>query len=535
MGVTEEVPIPGSLKEAFSCPQAPYWRVAVGDELGAHKGFGTWDEEPVDLPAGMHAIDTKWLFGLKRDSEGRIVRFKARLVARGFTQVHGLDFDETHSSVARWGTIRSLLALSAVHGWAVQVADVNNAFLNAPLAEEVYIKIPEGVEGPRGKVLRLRMALYGLKQAPRSWERELGQFLERLGFSKSLTDNALYYRYSKDGTFTFVPVYVDDLMVVAKNNQTIQAFLGDLRSGYKIKELGNISVYLGVQVERDMAAKTVALGLHKYITGLEGKFRDLLQTTGGGSRGTWSPMTPEAMKKLKEPDCWTEEEAKPVDRTAFMSVLGSLMFAALTCRPDLSFSVSLLSQAGADPRLVHMEAITRALRYLVCTKKTQLVYQGKTGTAQPCIFTDSDWGSERDGQSRAAWVAKVAGAPVTWYSKKLNLVALSSTEAEYKALAEGAKEAMWLKNMYSELQLPLKCVTLYCDNQAAIQVSKNPVQHFKTRHFRLAWHFIRELQAAGEVAVEFVRTALQDADMLTKALAVNQHMAAAARLGLDLK
>jgi len=185
-----------------------------------------------------------------------------------------------------------------------------------------------------------------------------------------------------------------------------------------------------------------------------------------------------------------------VDRTAFMSVLGSLMFAALTCRPDLSFSVSLLSQAGADPRQVHMEAITRVLRYLVCTKKTQLVYQGKTGTGQPCIFTDSDWGSERDGQSRAAWVAKVAGAPVTWYSKKLNLVALSSTEAEYKALAEGAKEAMWLKNMYSELQFPLKCVSLYCDNQAAIQVSKNPVQHFKTRHFRLAWHFIRELQAA---------------------------------------
>jgi len=158
MGVTEEVPIPGSLKEAFSCPQAPYWRVAVGDELERTRGLVPGTRSQFDLPGGMHAIDTKWLFGLKRDSEGRIVRFKARLVARGFTQVHGLDFDETHSSVARWGTIRSLLALSAGHGWAVQVADVNNAFLNAPLAEEVYIKVPEGVEGPRGKVLRLRMA-----------------------------------------------------------------------------------------------------------------------------------------------------------------------------------------------------------------------------------------------------------------------------------------------------------------------------------------------------------------------------------------
>lgn len=144
-----------------------------------------------------------------------------------------------------------------------------------------------------------------------------------------------------------------------------------------------------------------------------------------------------------------------------------------------------------------MDAASRALRYLVGSRDAQLVYRGKTGTGQPVVFTDSDFGSEWDGLSRGAWVVKVEGGSFTWYSKKLQLVATNSTEAEYKALSEGAKEALWLKNLYSELRLPLQCVTLYCDNQAAIQVAKNPVQHFKTRHFKLAWHLIRQLQDAG--------------------------------------
>ena len=217
-----------------------------------------------------------------------------------------------------------------------------------------------------------------------------------------------------------------------------------------------------------------------------------------------------------------------------MSVLGSLMFAALTCRPDLAYSVSLLSQSGVDPRHVHMDALIRALRYLIATKEGQLVYQGRVGTTQPCIYTDSDWGSERDGLSMAAWVTKVAGGAVTWYSKKLPLVATSSTEAEYKSLSEGAKEAMWFKNLMGEIGLPTSKITMHCDNQAAIQISKNPVQHFKTRHFKLSWHLVRQLQESGEVGVEFVRTALQDADVLTKALPVTQHLASVERLGMKL-
>jgi len=162
------------------------------------------------------------------------------------------------------------------------------------------------------------------------------------------------------------------------------------------------------------------------------------------------------------------------------------------------------------------------------------VYQGLGATVQPCVYTDSDWGSEAKGLSRAGWTAKVAGGAISWYSKKLHLVATSSAEAEYKALAEGTKEALWLKNVMVELGLQLQPIKLYCDNQSAINMSKNPVQHHKSRHFQLSWHLVRQVQEAGDTQVCFVNSGMQDADILTKALTVRVHCQAAGRLGLDL-
>ena len=411
--------------------------------------------------------------------------------------------------------------------------DIDNAFLNAPLKEEVYLQLPGGLGGcSQGLVLRLRKALYGLKQAQRTWEKELGQFLEAYRFRRCQSDSALYIRTSKTGDQVYIPVYVDDLMLVADNKKGLDDVKMDLKAGYKLKDLGEISMYLGMQVTRDKATRTISLGLPKYISELEKKYKRHLDEQ-GSHRGCGSPMVPDVMKRVKAED-WSEEEAKEVNRKDFMSILGSLMFASLTCRPDLAFTVSLLSQAGVDPRWVHMDALVRALRYLINTKDAQLVYQGQMGSTQPCVFTDSDWGSEKDGLSRAAWLTKVAGGVVTWYSKKLPLVATSSTEAEYKALSEGAKEAMWFNNLLGELGLHTHKITIYCDNQAAMQVSKNPVQHHKTRHFKLSWHYVRQLQEAGEISVEFVRTALQDADVLTKALSVTLHRSSVERLGLNL-
>ena len=522
---------PKSAAEALAGPQAKEWKAAMQEEMDAMRALGVWDPEPVVLPADKTAVDGKWVFRIKRDQAGKVERFKARYVGRGFTQQKGSDYSETFSSVVKWATIRLLLALATIRDWEVHVVDIKTAFLRAHLKEEVYLQQPAGLGDGTSRVYRLRKALYGLKQSPRCWEQELGKYLVGQGFKRCQSDQALYVRFMP-GEVVFVPVYVDDLLVMGEPAQALDKFKQDMKKAFEIQDLGPVSAYLGVQVLRDRSRRTLSLGLPKYISELDRKFQTLLDTV--DTSGSGSPMTPEMMKKLKDPERWEEQDAEQVPREQYMSLLGSLMFAALTCRPDLSYSVSLLSQWGTDPRVIHLEALVRVLRYLVGTRGACLVYRGADAALQPCVYTDSDLGSERDGLSRAAWTAKLAGASVSWYSKKLQLVATSSAEAEYKALSEGAKEAMWLKNLLGELQIKTGPIQLYCDNQSAMAISKNPVQHYRTRHFKLNWHFVRQVQEAGEISVCFVRTALQDADMLTKALSVSTHLMAAGRLGLHL-
>ncbi|NBX97280.1 hypothetical protein EBQ81_00240, partial [bacterium] len=218
VGSTEDVATPKTVAEALNGPQGHLWKPSMEEESQAMIDQGVWDKEPVELPPGKNVVDTKWVFKVKRDQDGRISRYKSRLVARGFTQEKGIDYTETFSSVAKWGTIRLLLAVAAVRGWVVEVVDIDTAFLNAPLEEEVYLKPPEGLGIPKGKVLRVRRAIYGLKQAPRTWERQLGEFLESIGFKRSLTDQALYYRFEGED-FTFIPVYVDDLLLMGTPEQ----------------------------------------------------------------------------------------------------------------------------------------------------------------------------------------------------------------------------------------------------------------------------------------------------------------------------
>lgn len=303
-----------------------------------------------------------------------------------------------------------------------------------------------------------------------------------------------------------------------------------------------------MQVIRNTKARSLTLGLPRYISELEVRFKDLLLNP--KLRTSNSPMVPDVMKLIRTPEKWNAAQRAPADRKVYMSLLGSLMFAMMTCRPDLAFSISFLSQWGTEPKQIHLDALVRVLGYTINTKAAKLVYQGTGGSANPCMYfdmkdeekaapqpevhTDSDWGSETGALSRAGWTAKLGGGAVSWYSKKLHLVALSSAEAEYKALGEGGKEAIWLKQLFTELHLPTGTIKIYCDNQSALAISKNPVQHYQTRHFRLTWHFIRQLQEAGEVEVRFINTNLQDADILTKALSATAHKQAVERLGLYL-
>jgi hypothetical protein len=454
-----------------------------------------------------------------------VVEYKSRLVGRGFTQVKGQDYDETYSSISKLVTIRLLLALAAQHDWEVHVCDVRNAFLNAPLKEEIYVQLPKGLGEP-GKVYRLKKALYGLKQAPRAWNEELGRHLKAHGFSRSASDDALFLKFKEDGGFVFMPSWVDDLMIVSDSLAGVQETKDVLGQGFKLKDLGEVSSYLGMEVTRDRAAGWLEISLSKYCTDLAVRFQDLLE---GTSRAA-TPFAPDVLQKLRMGG-WSKEEAQKVSPKLYQSVVGSLMYAATAARPDLSFTVSTLAQGSSDPRAIHMAAAVRALRYLVDTKDFVLRYH-KDGEDEVVGFSDSDWASEPDEQSRSAFVFKVAGGAVSWATKKLESISDSTAVSEYKALSLAAKEAIWMRQLLGELSVSAAPITLCCDNESSIKLAKNPVLHQRTKHVKVAWHVVRQAIAEGDVLVKFVPSVLQDADVLTKALDATKHKANRERLGL---
>ncbi|CAI7767574.1 unnamed protein product [Closterium sp. NIES-54] len=336
-----------------------------------------------------------------------------------------------------------------------------------PGKKAIGVRQPEGFDDGTGRVDRLRKALHGLKQAPRAWNEEIGTTLIAAGFDRSACDEALYIRFV-DEEPVYVLVYVDDLLLVFPRLELIGQVKEVLAQRYQMKDLGEVSTYLGVEVRRN---------------------------------GTWST-----------------EEGVAADVKVYQSLIGSLMYAAVTTRPNMSFTVNTLAQSCVAPRRIHMRAALRAVRYMVDTADRVIRYE-RQGGEQVVGYTDSDWGGETDGKSRSAYIFKLGGGAISWYIKKQDSVAASISEAKYKALSEGAKEAIWLRSLLAKMHVgDGGAIPLLCDNEAAVSLAHNPVLHQRTKHIKVAWHFVRDAVRQQEVEVHSVRSHLQDADMLTKAL-----------------
>lgn len=241
-----------------------YWREAMKREIDALKSNGTW--KVVDLPQGKKPIGCKWVYKVKYKADGSIERYKARLVAQGFTQVEGVDYHDTYAPVAKMTSVRCLLAVAVAKKWLIEQLDVNNAFLHGDLEEEVYMKIPQGFDvSGQNKACKLLKSLYGLKQASRNWFAKLTHSLKRYGFIQSLADYSLF-TYNKDEVFIGVLVYVDDMVVVSNNNSACMAFKSFLHSMFGVKELGKLKFFLGIEVDRTerIVSKSAQICLGNY-------------------------------------------------------------------------------------------------------------------------------------------------------------------------------------------------------------------------------------------------------------------------------
>lgn len=479
------------------------WRQAMIEEMDSIVSNKTW--RLVTLPPDHRPIGLKWVYKVKKNSSGEVIKHKARLVAKGYVQQPGIDYEEAFAPVARMESVRLLLALAAQEGWEVHHMDVKSAFLNGDLREEVYVKQPPGfiVDGQEEKVLRLDKALYGLRQAPRAWNAKLDQTLVVLGFQRSTSEHSVYARGHGESRL-LVGVYVDDLVITGSSTDEISRFKAEMKSKFKMSDLGLLCFYLGIEVEQRKDGITLSQAAYA---------RKILDRAG---MATCNPsLTPmETRLKLSK-----VSDSPPVDPTEYRGIVGCLRYLVHT-RPDIAFAVGYVSRFMEKPTTDHLAAVKRILRYVAGTISYGCHYK-KTGAEPKLVgYSDADLGGCIDSRKSTTGLLFFYGSSlISWQSQKQKIVALSSCESEYIAGTTATCQGVWLARLLSELKSEqCKPFPLKMDSQAAIALSKNPVFHERSKHIDIRFHFIRECIGDGKMDVTHVCTEKQLADTLTKPL-----------------
>lgn len=492
---------PQTFEEAVSGVDGELWRQAMDEEMSSLHENETW--EMVDLPAYAKAIPVRWVYKIKRDAAGNVERYKARLVVKGYMQREGVDFTEVYAPVSKHTSLRALLSLVAAENLELHQLDVKTAFLNGELEEELYVVQPPGYElGGKGIACRLKKALYGLRQAPRAWYTRLSAELALHDFLPSVSDPGLYVRHDKGGS-TYLLVWVDDILV-AGSPESVQGVKDVLHASFDVRDLGEANFFLGMEVERDRGSNCLKLTQKKYTAEL------LLRYGLQDANSKRVPLSP-AVKLSRE-------GSDKLDTALFGygELIGSLLYLSVCTRPDITFAVGALARYMSDPREMHWEAAKGVLRYLCGTAKHGLVFGGKSALVGWC---DADYAGDVDTRrSTTGYVFVLNGGAISWASKLQPTVAVSTAEAEYMAAAAAVKEALWLRKLLADLQMPVGTVQMHCDNQAALSLLKHPIASARSKHIDVLHHFARERVARGEVKFEYCQSSDMLADCLTKAL-----------------
>ncbi|CAL5428100.1 unnamed protein product [Camellia sinensis] len=509
------VSIPNSVQEALRDPR---WKEAMNEEMKSLQKNSTWDI--VELPKGKTPVGCRWVFTIKYKADGAIERFKARLVAKGYTQTYGLDYGETFTPVAKINTVRILISLAVNLDWPLHQFDVKNAFLHGHLQEEVYMALPPGYNLPTkgGKqVCRLKKSLYGLKQSPRAWFGRFTSSMKAFGYRQSNSDHTLFLKHNK-GKITALIIYVDDMIVTGNDLDERKALQNHLAHEFEMKDLGLLKYFLGIEVSR--SKRGIFLSQRKYAL-------DLLKEVG---MSACSPASTPMDENLK---LSIHSNQVPTDKARYQRLVGRLMYLAHT-RPDLAYVLSVVSQFMHSPSEEHMNAVIRILRYLKSSPGKGIMFT-KGCNLEVEGYTDADWaGSIDDRRSTSGYFTFVGGNLVTWRSKKQEVVARSSAEAEYRGMAKGVCELLWIKSLMQDLHIKqTNPMRLYCDNKSACDIAHNPVQHDRTKHVEVDRHFIKEKLETKIIEVPHVRSQDQLADVLTKPVSSRAFNSCLVKLGMS--
>ncbi|CAL9013560.1 unnamed protein product [Prunus brigantina] len=427
--------------------QSPAWVKAMHEELEALQMQGTWSLVP--CPSQKNIVGSKWIYKIKRNADGSIASYKARLVAQGFNQQQGLDFSETFSPVVRHTTVRLILSLAAMNKWSLHQLDVKNAFLHGDLEEEVYMRQPPGSD------------------------------------------------------IVILLLYVDDIILTGSSPQLVQTVIDDLGAVFDMKDMGRLAYFLGLQVSYDSTG-----GIFVHQT----KYAQELLNKAGMTNCKACP-TP-----CKPHNQVLRTEGQPLtDPTLYRSLVGALRYLTFT-RPDLSYFVNTVCQYMTTPTEAHFDLVKRILRYIQGTIQYGIHFT--TGPWHLQAYSDADWaGDLNTRRSTTGFVIFLGNNPISWQSKKQGSVSRSSTEAEYRALANTAADLAWIRQVLLDLKVCLpEPPTISCDNLSALALSSNPIYHSRIKHLDIDFHFVRERVQRNDLTVQYIPTEEQLADVFTKGL-----------------
>ncbi|RDX67605.1 hypothetical protein CR513_53499, partial [Mucuna pruriens] len=471
------------------------WVQVMKEEMEVLEKNLTW--EIVDRPKDKRPVGCRWIYTMKCKSDGTLERYKVRLVAKGYTQTYGIDYEETFVPIAKMNTVRVIISLAAHFTWNLQQFDVKNAFLHGDLEKEVYMEIPLGFysHNEKNKVCKLKKALYGLKQSPRAWFGRFSQVMISLGYRQSQGDHTLFIKHSPNGKLTLLLVYVDDMIVIGDDEIEKLNLKEKLIPQFEMKELGKLKYFLGIEVAY----------FKKYVL-------DLLKET----RKLGWKISRVPIEQNHRIGC---EESPIIEKFQYQRLVGKSIYLSHTM-PDIAYVVSVVSQFMHDPRERHLQAVERILQ--------------KEGTLSMKIYTDANYaGSVVDRRSTLGYCMFLGGNLVTWRSKKQNVVARSSAEAEFQAMAQGICEGFWMKIILDDLKVKYEgSIKLFCDNNSAISIAHNLVQHDRTKHIEIDRHFIKEKLDNGLIVTAHVPIGLQVVDVFTIGLPATRFQELNGKLGM---
>jgi len=540
--------MPTTLGEINGHPDSELIWESIQKELKSLIDNETW--ELVPRPKGRKVVKSKWVLTVKLTVNGDIERYKARFVAKGFSQVLGLDFHETYAPVVSTVTLRIVLAMMAAKGWSMTQLDVETAFLNSDIDEEIYVEQPEGCDDPdhprKDFVLKMLKALYGLRQSPYLWNKLITEVLisKPLSLKQNTSiDECLFVARGEDGRVAIICLYVDDLVITGDWTEKIDQIKSTLYNKFKMRDVSDKGMLLGMAYEYNREKRTIKVHQAPFVKKVVERFQDVFP---GGLKPSDTPASTNTYQEVFKA---MESGKDPKLNFPYREVIGSLLYLVVMTRPDLANIVRFLSRFVTCYTEIHVKCLARVVGYVMHNPMIGLKYSslapntGKLHAYSDASFND-DPGTAR---STNATVVMLNGSAVAWKSTMMNFVVMSSTHSEYGAMSEAVFSALHCRDVLNfamgqketgtvevrskqenavtsikDACVDERGVRLNVDNMAAIHIATHELHSKRSKHINLRFMNVRDAVLRNDIDVKWVSTTNQLADLLTKCLAVDQ-------------